>query len=383
VKRKCVLYCSKQFPLIGLLSWQRTWRARARSNSAHKEDRKLYKLHVVFACDTEDNHPSYVPGWRSRGSNYDSNPSRLEWSWTRYWHDLSELFRRRGVPITWLIRVDNGPMWDCMLSLFRDEILGLKSVGDEIGIHIHTYVWRSKLSKWVQTIDRKNEVEIVTRSIEMFERGLGFVPCSVRMGWNTMSNEIMRTLDSRGLLVDASAIPGTYCLGKFGNRDNIYDWSKASREPYHPRSNDYQRPGNMKILEMPISTCDTDRSTIMTGLINRLSAVKGSSALLSILPLVRRFDVNPNAGFYISPWWSLSVSKRIIRTYCKKACKDGVAYLIGFFHPCDIIDPKTGKKNALLEKCISTTIKEIQDLSNIDVNFTTLSKIASIFEEEV
>lgn len=342
----------------------------------------MYKLYVALACDTEDNHPSYVPGWHSCGSNYDSNPGKLEWSWTRYWRDLSELFRRRNIPITWLIRVDDGPMWDCMLSLFRDEILGLKSVGDEIGIHIHTYVWRPELSKWVQTIDKKHEVRIVTRSIEMFETRLGFLPSSVRMGWNTMSNEIMRALDLSGLMVDTSAIPGAYCLGKFGKRDNIYDWYKASGEPYHPSFNDYQKPGNMKILEMPISTFDTGRSTMLAALINRLSAVKGSSSLLNILPLARMINVNPNAGFYISPWWSLSASRRIIEEYHRKTYEDGVAYLVGFFHPCDIIDPKSGKKNSLFEKCLSTTVEEIQKLSGIDITFTTLSRIARIFEKE-
>lgn len=340
----------------------------------------MSKLHVAITCDTEDNHPSYVPGWRSCGSNYDSNPARLEWSWTRYWQDLSELFRRKDVPITWLVRVDDGPMWDRMPSLFRDEILGLRSIGDEIGIHIHTYVWSSKLSKWTQTIERKKEVRIVTRSIEMFERSLGFPPSSVRMGWNTMSNEIMKVLDAKGLLVDASAIPGTYCPGKFGNRDNFYDWSGAFREPYHPSFDDYKSAGNMKILEMPISTCDIDRSNLAT-IINRLSAVRGSSALLTMLPLVRMFNFSPNTGFYISPWWSLSTCKRIIRAYCKKACKDGVANLVGFFHPCDIIDPVSGKRNALLEKFISTVIDEIRKHRDIEVDFMTLSEIASIFEK--
>lgn len=197
-----------------------------------------------------------------------------------------------------------------------------------------------------------------------------------------MSNDIMRALDSNGLSVDASAIPGARCLGKFGRRDNIYDWSKAPREPYHPNYDGYQKAGNMRILEMPVSTSDTNRSTMLHGIINKLSALKGSSSLLSMLSLVRLFNVNPNPGFYISPWWSLSSSKRVIKAYYKKACEDGIAYLVGFFHPCDIIDPRNGEKNSLFEEYISRTVKEISELRGIHVAFTTLSKIASIFEKE-
>jgi hypothetical protein len=342
----------------------------------------LFKLCVALACDTEDNHPNYVPGWQSCGSNYDLNPAKFMWNWTRYWRDLSELFRSKNVPVTWLVRVDDGPMRNVMLQLFRDEILELRSDGDEIGIHIHTFEWDPKLFRWIQTIDAQHEAKIVTRSIGMFERDLGFLPLSVRMGWNAMSNEIMRTLDAHGILIDASAIPETYCLGKFGQRDNIYDWSKASRKPYHPNHSDYQQAGNMKILEMPISTYRTSRSTWLATLVNRLSSVKGSSYMTTLLPLARKLNVNPSAAFYISPWWSLQTSKRIIAAYGEEAFQDGIAFLVGFLHPCDILDPQSGDKNLLFEKCVSTVIGEVLALRGIDIEFVTLSKMASIFEKK-
>ena len=154
------------------------------------------ELFVAFACDTEDNHPNYVPGWTKYGSNYDLNPGILNWSWTQYWHDLSECFVKKHAPVTWLIRVDDGPVHDKMLTLFKGEIFKLRSLGDEIGIHIHTWSWNGTLSKWVQTTNSMDEVKIVLDSLDMFKRHLGFAPMSTRMGWTTMSNEIMRALDS-------------------------------------------------------------------------------------------------------------------------------------------------------------------------------------------
>lgn len=211
-------------------------------------------LFVAFACDTEDNYPNYVPGWEKSGSNYELNPAILSWSWTKYWQDLSECFFKKSAPITWLIRVDDGPVYDKMLTQSKDMILELKSIGDEIGIHIHTWSWNVDLSKWIQTTKASDEIRIVTDSIRLFNKRLGFTPLSARMGWTAMSNAIMNTLNSNGVLVDASAAPGHMSPGKFGKRDNIFDWSRASPTPYHPNTKDYQSSGDMEILELPISS---------------------------------------------------------------------------------------------------------------------------------
>jgi hypothetical protein len=336
------------------------------------------ELYVAFACDAEDNHPNYVPMWSNCGSDYEKNPPTLNWSWSRYWRCLSECFKSQKVPVTWLIRVDNGPVLDQMLTLFRDKILELKSIGDEIGIHIHTFSWNPELSKWVQTTNPAYETKIVLNSLEMFKKNIGFDPVSVRMGWNTMSNEIMRTLDANGLLVDASAIPKASCYGKFGKRDNIHDWSRAPSIPYHPSSNDYQSPGNMKIVEIPISTLETNKSNIFANLVNRLS---GMRSLAKLLPLARGLNLNPHHHFHISPYWSSSVYSKIIATYCKKAYTNETVFLLGTLHACDILNPITGKKNAVLARYLSETIEKISSLSGIDVIFTTLSEMAKKIQQ--
>jgi hypothetical protein len=336
----------------------------------------LPELCVAIVSDTEDNHPNYVPGWHRMGSNYDVKHGELKWEWSRYWSDLSECFKSENVPITWLVRVDDGPMRDRMISLFRNEILGLKSKGDEIGIHIHTWIWDLNVSKWVQTKDPEHEAEIVRHCVDMFKTKFGFSPSSVRMGWNTMSNEIMRALDASGLIVDSSAIPGTFCSGKFDKRDNIMDWSRAPSAPYRPSYDDYQSPGDMKILEIPISTLEASKSNLFAPIVTKFSEIGNISSLVKLLPIARRLNLNPNSCFYISPWWSLTKIFNILRAYYKKAYRNEKAFLVGSFHACDILDPRTGGKNLVFEHYLSKIIREISSFSGIHVAFTTLSEIA-------
>lgn len=336
------------------------------------------KLFVAFACDAEDNHPNYVPGWEVYGSDYDKNPANVNWSWSPYWSDLSDCFNRRGVPVSWLIRVDNGPVMDQMLTLFKDKILALKALGDEIGIHIHPFVWKEALSKWVQTINPKDEVEIVQKSLAAFKRHMGFAPSSVRMGWTAMSNAIMQTLDSNGLTVDASAVPGESSSGKFRGRDNIYDWSRCPTFPYYPSAEDYQSSGNLKIVEMPISTLQSNVPNLFGSLMNKLSSYR---FLVKLIPLARTLSLAPHAHFYLTPWWSPCVYGKIIKAYARKATEEGVVFLVGSFHTCDILNPATGKKNTTYEKFISDVMEQILSLRNISVEFLKLSELTKKFKK--
>lgn len=333
-------------------------------------------LKVVFACDTEDNHPNYVPGWAKFGSDYNKNPAVLNWGWTKYWQGLSECFSDRNVPVTWQIRVDNGPLSDGMVTAFRDDILALKSKGDEIGIHIHTWGWSQGSSRWVQTTDPDDERRTVFDSVQMFKKTLGFPPLSVRMGWNTMSNSIMKALDENGLLVDASGMPGKRSEGKFNRRDNIYDWSRITSLPYHPSTEDYQSPGKMRIMEMPISSLPSSNSSNFSTLVTKLSRV---SSLTKLLPVAKRLNIVPHNHFYITPYWSLSTCKKIIEFYGGQARRTGSGILLGTFHPCDILDTETGKENLTFRKYIAEVINSISSLEGIAVEFVTLSELARDF----
>lgn len=336
------------------------------------------ELWVVLCSDTEDNHPNYVPGWTKRGSDYDRNPAIIRWDWTQFWHDLSEYFNGMEIPITWLIRVDDGPIYDHMLRQFRNDILKLRSKGDEIGIHVHTFVWDSAYSKWKQTRDPVCEARIVRQSLEYFREVLGFFPLSIRMGWNAMSNEIMEILDTWNVMVDASAIPGNHCDGKYDNRDNFYDWLNAPQDPYHPCVQDYRSEGKRRIIEMPVATLQPVGVHSFSSVANWLSNLRGSSLTTRFLPhLSRWFDIAPNPFFYISPWWSVSAIDAIMNSYVKKARRDGTAFLVGFFHSSDILDPHTGRENTFFKRNVNRVCHRILKAKGIDVKFLTLLQAAN------
>jgi len=124
---------------------------------------------------------------------------------------------------------------------------------------------------------------------------------------------------------------------------------------------------------MPISTLETNKSNTFANLVNKLS---GMQRLTKLLPLARRLNLTPHNDFYVSPWWSISTYNKIIEAYYKKAVKDGVAFLVGWFHACDIINPTTGDRNTVFEQYLSRIIEKIASFGGIDVTFATLSEMA-------
>lgn len=334
------------------------------------------KLWVVLCSDTEDNQPNYVPGWSKRGSNYDRSPPTIRWDWARYWRSLSQYFQSLRIPLTWLIRVDDGPIYDMMLTKFKSRIFELLSDGDEVGIHIHTFSWMSRSSKWKQTKNPQRQSEIVHRSIAYFRKVLGFSPLSVRMGWNTMSGEIMQALEEEGILVDASGIPGSYSTGKFGGRDNFWDWRGVVDYPYHPSRKNYRLLGGRRILEMPLSTYSANAGSRVFGfMVNRVLNSKIGRLLCPLPTFTSKLGLNPNPFFYISPHWS-EANLRLILAKAVQRAKEKDEFLVGFFHASDILNPRSGGENRFFLRKIGRVVKSIQTLQGIETRFLTLSKAA-------
>jgi hypothetical protein len=267
-----------------------------------------------------------------------------------------------------------------MINLFAKELCRLRSQGDEIGIHIHTFVWNERLSKWVQTTDSRRETEIVHHSVKLFKNKLGFSPLSARMGWFTMSNEIMRTLETCGLQVDASALPGASSSGKFNGRDNIFDWSRAPKFPYYPDQFDYQSPGNMKILEIPIASVAEGNLSVFARIVNQVSGVK---SLVKLLPIARLLGLTPHRHLYITPYWSSSQYSKIVKEYCAENRSSKTGFVVASFHACDILDPARGDINMRFQRYLIAVIKELSALRKLGmkVTFTTLSEMAHRVKE--
>lgn len=155
-------------------------------------------------------------------------------------------------PITWLIRSDESvryatgqfasgytrhyAMWD-----------SLRNSGHELGWHVH-----------LVSYDSSAECFSFDAEPRWLETALGalrehFEVNAVRTGWDFCNNWLMRRLDELGLRIDLSALPGNVAWQAAGTTKIRVDWLRSSIEPYHPAHDDYQRPGSLRILEVPIT----------------------------------------------------------------------------------------------------------------------------------
>jgi hypothetical protein len=131
---------------------------------------------------------------------------------------------------------------------FFDE---MRSKGHEIGWHPHLWRWSGK--EWIAEL---NDAEFVRNCLVNGFDCLGdvFEVTSVRTGWDFMSNETMRILESLGLRTDFSALPGIKYVEVA--RGIVCDWLGAPTDFYFPSRGDYRLPATsdrINVLEMPIS----------------------------------------------------------------------------------------------------------------------------------
>jgi len=63
---------------------------------------------------------------------------------------------------------------------------------------------------------------------------------------------------------DFSALPGIKRPGRLIHGISLqdrFDWSRTEAKPYHPNEHDYQKPGGLRILEVPLTTVKTSSLT--------------------------------------------------------------------------------------------------------------------------
>src|SRR5437899_2115111 len=79
-----------------------------------------------------------------------------------------------------------------------------------------------------------------------------FPIASTRTGWDYANDATMLRLESFGVRVDFSAIPGHIVWWTVDGQRFVVDWRRSPRVPYRPSRSDYQRPGSdaLRILEV-------------------------------------------------------------------------------------------------------------------------------------
>ena len=174
----------------------------------------------------------------------------------------------------------------------------------------------------------------------------------------------------------------------YGGRDNFVDWSKAGDDLYHPNRNDYQLLGGMKLLEIPISSIPEEKRMLFKGSsLDKLINSRLHTIMKPLLPFVstlfESFHISAHNIFYISTSWSTSIIKRIIDLYVDKAKANQDSFLVGFFHPSDILEPKKGTVNKNFADKVEEIMKYITLQGQVvAINFITLSEIANMYDNK-
>ena len=208
------------------------------------------------------------PDWRSAGQSSRAYSGEVQWEGLRrgvppLLESVAGIRDAHGRPIrfTWLLRSDEqmaskygDPAY--LADEFADFWRRRQEAGDEIGWHPHTWRYSDAERLWYQEHSDEDWVRQCLR--EGFSALARRFPVrSAKPGWTYHDNLTMRIFSELGVKIDLSALPGMAHQGSVPRTSHPlgdYDWSRAPQEPYHPRPDDYQLPGNghaLPILEVP------------------------------------------------------------------------------------------------------------------------------------
>lgn len=157
-----------------------------------------------------------------------------------------------GPPVTWLIRSDESVRYATgdFASGYthnRDAWNLLRDAGHELGWHMHLLSYDSSDACFSFDSEPAWLDAAFAALLEHFNVN------ATRTGWDFCSDWLMRRLDELGVRVDLSALPGNVAWHAAGTKKIRVDWLRSSSNPYHPAVDDYQRPGDLRILEVPIT----------------------------------------------------------------------------------------------------------------------------------
>ena len=205
-------------------------------------------------------------------------------------------------PITWLIRADESVRFstDCFDSgyLSRQQLWqSLASRGHELGWHFHLMSYDKARGSFGFDADP------AWLSSAHHAIAAHFAVRATRTGWDYGSDVLLRRLDALGIVVDFSALPGHIGWQWAGSDKLRVDWSRCPKTPYHPSSDDYQRPGELALLEVPI----TPFVNSFAGMVKRLGwRLRNGSGSIAGLRSKTRMLTQPWTGLPSShsPVWA-------------------------------------------------------------------------------
>jgi hypothetical protein len=207
-------------------------------------------------------------------------------------------------PVTWLIRADDSIRF--ATGDFASGYRARKSLwqtligsGHELGWHVHLMSFDARRgcfgfdpgATWLSDACRALAEHYDVRS--------------TRTGWDYADNALFRRFDALGVTTDFSALPGNMAWHAAGSDRLVVDWLRCPSHPYHPSPDDYQRPGKLNLLEIPI----TQFPDSVIGIAKRIAKrLKHGSGCMSGLRnrtkmLTDRWDCVPLSGCTISAFY--------------------------------------------------------------------------------
>lgn len=139
-----------------------------------------------------------------------------------------------------------------LLEQYPNVINSILKNNGEINWHIHLY--KEFNNEWIQI---KDELELCDRFSEDFEnvKNIRLINSNiVRIGECVMNNQLMKTLNSKHIEIDSSALPKRKRI----DNDKYFDWELTSNKFYNPSIKDYRiesdLKNNYKLYEVPMTT---------------------------------------------------------------------------------------------------------------------------------
>jgi hypothetical protein len=197
---------------------------------------------ILLGCDVDPVLPPLL----------ERPPTEDVWGCLANVDELVRVAHDKLPPITWLIRSDASIRFctgDFASGYHSKQTLwrSLQMRGHELGWHVH--LW---------SLDERRGCFMFDPAPPwLAEANAALASCfsvrATRTGWDYGSSALFRTLDQLGVVVDFSALPGYVVWHRVGREDVKVDWLRCPATPYHPASDDYQRPGTLGLLEVPVT----------------------------------------------------------------------------------------------------------------------------------
>jgi hypothetical protein len=154
-------------------------------------------------------------------------------------------------PMTWLLRADDTirhvtGAFDSCYRTRQDLWTRLHARGHELGWHFHHWTFGGTPGGFDPDPAWLPEAHAALSK--------HFPIHATRTGWDYCNSETMRRLAALGITIDFSSLPGHLVWWSIDGERILVDWRRAPAHPYRPSANDYQQPGELRILELPIAS---------------------------------------------------------------------------------------------------------------------------------